>query len=57
MYITYVHSDTVIVLWTANTERFTEVRAGLNMTADELLAAIERNEEEVGVLSLCSGCM
>ncbi|GMT17023.1 hypothetical protein PFISCL1PPCAC_8320, partial [Pristionchus fissidentatus] len=39
--------ETVIVLWTANTERFTEVRAGLNYTADELLASIERNEEEV----------
>eukprot|EP00667_Euglena_gracilis_P006387 EG_transcript_6431 len=39
--------DTVIVLWTANTERFTDVRAGLNMTADELLRSIELDDEEV----------
>lgn len=39
--------DAVIVLWTANTERFTDVRAGLNMTADEVLKAIDRNEAEV----------
>jgi myo-inositol-1-phosphate synthase len=39
--------DTVIVLWTANTERFTEVRAGLNLTADEVLASIKRGDEEI----------
>jgi myo-inositol-1-phosphate synthase len=27
---------TVIVLWTANTERFTDVRPGLNTTAAEV---------------------
>jgi myo-inositol-1-phosphate synthase len=31
----------VIVLWTATTERFADVEAGLNDTADNLLAAIE----------------
>lgn len=39
--------DTVIVLWTANTERFTDVRAGLNLTADEVLASIARSDAEV----------
>lgn len=39
--------DKVIVLWTANTERFCDVRPGLNETADELLASIARNESEV----------
>jgi len=39
--------DKVIVLWTANTERFCDVQGGLNDTADNLLAAIQRNEAEV----------
>lgn len=33
--------DKVIVLWTATTERFSELIAGVNNTADALLAAIE----------------
>lgn len=33
--------DKVIVLWTANTERFCDVVPGLNDTADNLLWAIE----------------
>ena len=39
--------DKVIVLWSANTERFSDVRAGLNLTADELLASIRRDDAEV----------
>merc|ERR1712078_929021 len=39
--------DKVIVLWTANTERFCDVREGLNDTADNLLAAIQADEPEV----------
>lgn len=39
--------ESVIVLWTANTERFTDVREGLNMTAEEVMKAIDRNEAEV----------
>ncbi|KAK0393511.1 hypothetical protein QR680_000245 [Steinernema hermaphroditum] len=39
--------DCVIVLWTANTERYTEIRKGLNTTADEILKSIDANEEEV----------
>ena len=37
----------VIVLWTANTERFCDVSEGLNDTAENLLSSITRNEEEV----------
>lgn len=33
--------DKVIILWTANTERFCDVTPGLNDTADNLLRAIE----------------
>ncbi|VDN38373.1 unnamed protein product, partial [Cylicostephanus goldi] len=32
--------ECVIVLWTANTERYTDVLDGLNMTADQILASI-----------------
>lgn len=39
--------DKVIVLWTANTERFCDVRRGLNDTGDNLLKSIKKNEEEV----------
>ena len=39
--------EKLIVLWTANTERFTDVRPGLNTTADEILASIEKNAFEV----------
>ncbi len=54
--------DTVIVLWTANTERFTDVRAGLNTTAASLLASIARSDSEVSpsnifaVASILEGC-
>lgn len=37
----------VIVLWTANTERFCDVSEGLNDTAENLLKSIAKNEEEV----------
>merc|ERR1712078_419423 len=39
--------DKVIVLWTANTERFASVQSGVNDTADNLLAAIQANEPEI----------
>lgn len=44
--------DKVIVLWTANTERYADVLDGLNDTADNLLAAIERGESEVAPSTL-----
>uniref|UniRef100_A0A0N4ZBI5 Inositol-3-phosphate synthase n=1 Tax=Parastrongyloides trichosuri TaxID=131310 RepID=A0A0N4ZBI5_PARTI len=39
--------DTVIVLWTANTERYTTVESGLNMTAIEVLESIKNNAQEI----------
>lgn len=39
--------DKVIVLWTANTERFSEVKPGLNDTAENVLKSIRNNESEV----------
>jgi len=39
--------DKVIVLWTANTERYAELLPGMNDTAENLLKAIEQGHEEV----------
>ncbi|XP_035674512.1 inositol-3-phosphate synthase 1-A-like [Branchiostoma floridae] len=44
--------DKVIVLWTANTERFSDVLTGLNDTAATLLSAIEKNACEVSPSTL-----
>ncbi|KAJ9156442.1 Myo-inositol-1-phosphate synthase [Pleurostoma richardsiae] len=41
------HLDKVIVQWTANTERYADLLAGVNDTADNLLKAIEEGHEEV----------
>lgn len=35
------------MLWTANTERFSEIKPGLNQTADELLNSIRENADEI----------
>ncbi len=54
--------DKVVVLWTANTERFASVEEGVNDTADNLLASIQRDEPEVSastifaVASILEGC-
>ena len=54
--------DKVIVLWTANTERFASVEEGVNDTAENLLESIQRGEEEVSastvfaVASILEGC-
>lgn len=37
----------MIVLWTANTERYTKVKSGLNMTASEILTSIKNNVNEI----------
>jgi len=37
----------VIILWTANTERFSEIRSGMNDTAENLLRSIENSEDEI----------
>lgn len=44
--------DKVVVVWSANTERFSDVREGLNTTAAELLASIEKGEAEVSPSTL-----
>ncbi|XP_067169004.1 inositol-3-phosphate synthase 1 [Apteryx mantelli] len=53
--------DKVIVLWTANTERFCDVVPGLNDTAESLLRAVERGLEVspstlFAVASILEGC-
>lgn len=44
--------DKVIVLWSANTERFCDVVPGVNDTSANLLAAIARDESEISPSSL-----
>jgi len=39
--------DSVVVLWTANTERFMDVMDGIHDSADSLMNAIKRNEAEL----------
>jgi myo-inositol-1-phosphate synthase len=54
--------DKVILLWTANTERYATISAGLNDTAQNLLESIQRGEGEVSastlfaVASILEGC-
>ena len=54
--------DKVIVLWTANTERFCENEVGINDTADNMLKSISINHAEVSpssifaVASILEGC-
>lgn len=44
--------DKVIVLWTANTERFSEIIPGVNDTAENLISSIRNNESEVSPSTL-----
>ena len=39
--------DKVIVLWTANTERYSKIEAGLNMTSKEVMESIKSSKSEV----------
>merc|ERR1719215_1206987 len=54
--------DKVVVLWTANTERFASVEKDLNDTAADLLASIARGEQEISpstcfaVATILEGC-
>ena len=54
--------DKVIVLWTANTERFCDVIPGIHDTSVNLLQAIENDESEVSastiyaIASILEGC-
>ncbi|KAM7343588.1 inositol-3-phosphate synthase [Cochliomyia hominivorax] len=56
------HLDSVIVLWTANTERFSDVKPGLNMTMQELEASLLENKSEISpstifaMASIAEGC-
>lgn len=44
--------DEVIVLWTANTERFSEVVEGVNDTIQNLKSAIANNHSEISPSTL-----
>ncbi|KAH9326072.1 hypothetical protein KI387_006250 [Taxus chinensis] len=44
--------DRVVVLWTANTERYSNVMVGLNDTKETLLASLERDESEISPSTL-----
>ena len=44
--------DKVIVLWTANTERFSDVKEGLNDTEENMLKSIANNKSEISPSSL-----
>ena len=44
--------DRVVVLWTANTERYSNVVGGLNDTTENLLASLEKNEAEISPSTL-----
>jgi len=44
--------DKVIVLWTANTERFSDLIEGMNDTAENLLLSIERGHPEISPSTL-----
>jgi len=54
--------DKVMLLWTANTERFASVEEGVNDTAPAVLESIERGEAEISastvfaVASILEGC-
>ena len=45
-------AETVIVLWTANTERFCALQDGHNDTAENLLNSIRRNADEISPSTL-----
>lgn len=42
----------MVVLWTANTERYAALSEGVNDTADNLMASLARNEPEIAPSSL-----
>jgi myo-inositol-1-phosphate synthase len=44
--------DRVVVLWTANTERYSNLVVGLNDTMENLFAAVDRNECEISPSTL-----
>jgi len=44
--------DRVIVLWTANTERYADIIPGVNDTAENLLSSIRQSHEEVSASTI-----
>nr|BAI52951.1 myo-inositol-1 phosphate synthase [Citrullus lanatus] len=44
--------DKIVVLWTANTERYSNVIVGLNDTMENLLASVDKNESEISPSTL-----
>ena len=44
--------DTVILVWSANTERFSDILPGVNDTAENLLAAIKSGHSEIAPSTL-----
>eukprot|EP00049_Salpingoeca_infusionum_P018724 m.358507 g.358507 ORF g.358507 m.358507 type:complete len:525 (-) comp18163_c0_seq1:103-1677(-) len=54
--------DKVIVMWSANTERFCDVQAGVHDTADNLVAAVKASHKDVspstvyGIAAVLEGC-
>ncbi|KAJ5079211.1 myo-inositol-1 phosphate synthase [Anaeramoeba ignava] len=54
--------DKVIVLWTANTERYCDIIEGFNDTSENLMKSIDKNGEEISpstlfsVASILEGC-
>lgn len=44
--------DKVVVLWTANTERYSNVIVGLNDTEENLFASVDKNEAEISPSTL-----
>jgi len=54
--------DKVMVLWTANTERYADIISGINDTTENLLRSIEREEPEISpstlfaLASILEGC-
>ncbi|VVB08437.1 unnamed protein product [Arabis nemorensis] len=44
--------DKLVVLWRANTERYSNVIVGLNDTMENLLASVEKNESEISPSTL-----
>lgn len=44
--------EKVILVWSANTERFTNVQDGVHDTADNLMASIQRNDDEISASTL-----
>ncbi|MQL41520.1 hypothetical protein EI012_26795, partial [Escherichia coli] len=44
--------DKVVVLWTANTERYSNVVVGLNDTMENILAAVDRDEAGIAPSTL-----